>query len=108
MQVGKDLLDNTLRLTATLRGDRNDYFNLKLNLRFTAVYSPIEEQNFRVSFQSGYRFPSIFEAFSNVNSGGVKRIGGLRIVSNGVLENSYLKSSIDALQAAVKNDFNTQ
>lgn len=108
VQAGKDLLDNTLRLTATLRGDRNDYFNLKLNPRFTAVYSPTEEQNFRVSFQSGYRFPSIFEAFSNVNSGGVKRIGGLRIVSNGVLENSYLKSSIDAFQAAVKNDFNTQ
>ncbi len=108
LQAGKDLLDNTLRLTATLRGDRNDYFNLKLNPRFTAVYSPIEEQNFRVSFQSGYRFPSIFEAFSNVNSGGVKRVGGLRIVSNGVLENSYLKSSIDAFQAAVKNDFNTQ
>ncbi len=30
----------------------------------------------------------------------------MRIVSNGVLENSYLKSSIDAFQAAVKNDFN--
>jgi outer membrane receptor protein involved in Fe transport len=108
IQAGKDLLDNTLRLTATLRADRNDYFNLKFNPRFTAVYSPVEEQNFRISYQSGYRFPSIFEAFSNVNSGGVKRIGGLRVMSNGVLENSYLKSSIDAFQAAVKNDFNTQ
>ncbi|MEX8546138.1 MAG: TonB-dependent receptor [Mucilaginibacter sp.] len=106
IQAGKDLLDSKLRLTATLRADRNDYFDLKFNPRFTAVFSPVEEQNFRVSFQSGYRFPSIFEAFSNVNSGGVKRIGGLRIVSNGVLENSYLKSSIDAFQAAVKNDFN--
>ncbi|WP_299286497.1 TonB-dependent receptor [uncultured Mucilaginibacter sp.] len=106
LQAGKDLLDSKIRLTATLRADRNDYFNLKFNPRFTAVFSPIEEQNFRVSFQSGYRFPSIFEAFSNVNSGGVKRIGGLRVMSNGVLENSYLKSSIDAFQAAVKNDFN--
>ncbi len=108
VQAGQELLDNKLRLTATLRADRNDYFSLKFNPRFTAVFSPVEEQNFRVSFQSGYRFPSIFEAFSNVNSGGVKRIGGLKILSNGVLENSYLKSSIDAFQAAVKNDFNTQ
>jgi len=108
VQAGQELLDNKLRLTATLRADRNDYFSLKLNPRFTAVFSPLEEQNFRVSFQSGSRFPSIFEAFSNVNSGGVKRIGGLKILSNGVLENSYLKSSIDAFQAAVKNDFNTQ
>ncbi len=106
VQAGQELLDNKLRLTATLRADRNDYFSLKFNPRFTAVFSPVEEQNFRVSFQSGYRFPSIFEAFSNVNSGGVKRIGGLKILSNGVLENSYLKSSIDAFQAAVKNDFN--
>ncbi|SEA41130.1 TonB-dependent receptor [Pedobacter hartonius] len=106
IQVGREFWDNKLRLTATLRADRNDYFSTKFNPRFTAVFSPVEEQNIRVSFQSGYRFPSIFEAFSNVNSGGVKRIGGLKILSNGVLENGYLKNSIDAFQAAVTNDFN--
>ncbi|MBB6111594.1 iron complex outermembrane recepter protein [Mucilaginibacter lappiensis] len=107
VQVAKEFFDRELKLSATLRADRNDYFDLKLNPRFTAVYSPVVEQNFRVSFQSGYRFPSIFEAFSNVNSGGVKRIGGLRVVSNGIFENSYLRTSIDAFQAAVKNDFNS-
>ncbi|TSD64187.1 TonB-dependent receptor [Inquilinus sp. KBS0705] len=106
VQVGKSLFNNELKLTATLRADRNDYFSLKLNPRFTAVYSPVIEQNFRVSYQSGYRFPSIFEAFSNVNSGGVKRVGGLKVVSSGVFENSYIRTSIDAFQAAVKNDFN--
>jgi iron complex outermembrane receptor protein len=106
VQVAKSLFDDELKLSATLRADKNDYFSLKLNPRFTAVFSPIPEQNFRVSFQSGYRFPSIFEAFSNVNSGGVKRVGGLRVVSNGVFENSYVRTSIDAFQAAVKNDFN--
>lgn len=106
MQVGREFWQSRLKLTATLRADRNDYFSTKFNPRFTAVYSPREEHNIRVSFQSGYRFPSIFEAFSNVNSGGVKRIGGLRILSSGVLENSYLKSAIDAFQSAVKNDFN--
>jgi outer membrane receptor protein involved in Fe transport len=107
VQVAKEFFDSELKLSATLRADRNDYFDLKLNPRFTAVYSPVVEQNFRVSFQSGYRFPSIFEAFSNVNSGGVKRIGGLKVVSNGIFENSYLRTSIDAFQAAVKNDFNS-
>jgi outer membrane receptor protein involved in Fe transport len=106
VQAVKTLFDNELTLSATLRADRNDYFDLKLNPRLTAVFSPIAEQNIRVSYQSGYRFPSIFEAFSNVNSGGVKRIGGLRVVSNGIFENSYLRTSIDAFQAAVKNDFN--
>lgn len=106
VQAAKELLGNKLKVSATVRADHNEYFHLKLNPRFTVVYSPIAEQNIRVSFQSGYRFPSIFEAFSNVNSGGVKRIGGLRVVSNGIFENSYLRTSIDAFQNAVKNDFN--
>jgi outer membrane receptor protein involved in Fe transport len=106
VQAAKELFNNKLKVSVTLRADRNDYFDLKLNPRFTLVYSPVIEHNIRVSFQSGYRFPSIFEAFSNVNSGGVKRVGGLRVASNGVFENSYLRTSIDAFQAAVKNDFN--
>ncbi|UOQ71353.1 TonB-dependent receptor plug domain-containing protein [Hymenobacter cellulosilyticus] len=98
--------EQKVRLTATLRADKNDYFSLRLNPRFTAVYSPTQRHNFRVSYQSGYRFPSLFEAFSNVNSGQVKRIGGLRVMSDGVFENSYLRSSIDAFNAAVTASVN--
>ena len=50
---------------------------------------------------------NLFEGFSNVNSGGVKRVGGLKVMSEGVFENSFLKSSIDAFQAAVIKDVNT-
>ncbi|MFD2718042.1 TonB-dependent receptor [Hymenobacter monticola] len=101
VQAGGRLLGERLRLTATLRADKNDYFDLKLNPRFTAVFSRTQQQNFRVSYQSGYRFPSLFEGFSNVNSGQVKRIGGLRVMSDGVFENSYLRTSIDAFNNAV-------
>jgi len=101
VQVGERLFEERLRLTATLRVDKNDYFDVKFNPRFTAVYSPTPRQNFRLSYQSGYRFPSLFEGFSNVNSGQVKRIGGLRVMSNGVFENSYLRTSIDAFNTAV-------
>lgn len=101
VQAGGHLFSDMLRLTATLRVDKNDYFNVKFNPRFTAVFSPTQRQNFRLSYQSGYRFPSLFEGFSNVNSGQVKRIGGLRVMSDGVFENSYLRSSIDAFNTAV-------
>jgi outer membrane receptor protein involved in Fe transport len=73
----------------------------------SAVYSPTERLNWRISYQSGYRFPSIFEGFSNINSGGVKRVGGLRVMSDGIFENSWLRSSIDAFQTAVNRDVNT-
>jgi outer membrane receptor protein involved in Fe transport len=106
VQAGGRLFAEKLRLTATLRVDKNDYFAVKLNPRFTAVFSPTQRQNFRLSYQSGYRFPSLFEGFSNVNSGQVKRIGGLRVMSDGVFENSYLRTSIDAFNAAVTASVN--
>ena len=106
VQAGKSMFSGLLKLSATLRADKNDYFDVKFNPRIAAVVTPSREQSIRISFQSGSRFPSIFEAFSNVNSGGVKRVGGLRIMSNGVFENAYLRSSIDSFQAAVTSDFN--
>lgn len=106
-QLTKDIFDHKLRLSATLRIDKADYFDTKFTPQFTAVYSPKETINFRASYQNGYRFPSIFEGFSNVNSGGVKRVGGLRIMSDGIFENSYTKASIDNFQSQVNNDVNT-
>lgn len=106
LQAGKDLFSKVLKVSATIRVDKNDYFGVKYNPRLTAVLSPFPDHSLRMSFQSGSRFPSIFEAFSNVNSGGVKRIGGLRIMSDGIFEKAYLRSSIDRFQAAVSSDFN--
>ncbi|UOR04141.1 TonB-dependent receptor [Hymenobacter aerilatus] len=107
VQVGAHLWQDKVRLTATGRADKNDYFSTRFNPRFTAVYSPTQRHNFRLSYQSGYRFPSLFEGFSNVNSGQVQRVGGLRVMSNGVFENSYLRTSIDAFNAAVTRGVNT-
>jgi len=106
LSVTKTLLNNKLKLGAILRGDKNDYFSVLFNPRFTAVYSPVYNHNFRVSFQSGYRYPIIFEAYSNVNSGGVKRVGGLPVMSSGIFENAWLQSSITAFQSAVLTDIN--
>lgn len=106
LQLFKPLFEDKLKIGATLRVDKNDYFDPKLTPRLSAVYSPKQHHNFRFSYQQGYRFPSLFEAFSNVNSGGVKRVGGLPIMSRGIFENSYYRTSIDAFQAAVNNDVN--
>jgi outer membrane receptor protein involved in Fe transport len=107
IQSSKSLINNKLRLNFTIRADKADYFDWKFNPRLSAVYSPNERLHWRISYQSGYRFPSIFEGFSNINSGGVKRVGGLRVMSNGIFENSWLRSSIDAFQTAVNKDVNS-
>lgn len=106
-QLNKDLLKQKLKVSVTLRIDKTDYFDVKYNPRVTAVYSPSSFINIRSSYQSGYRFPSIFEGFSNVNSGGVKRVGGLPVMSSGIFENSYTKTSIDAFQAQNITDVNS-
>lgn len=102
----KGLFQSKLKFGAILRVDKNDYFDMTFNPRFSAVFSPVPQHNIRASFQSGYRFPSIFEAYSNVNSGGVKRVGGLPVMSNGIFENAWLTTSITAFQTAVLADVN--
>lgn len=106
VQLNKYLFARKVKINAILRADKNQYFSAKLNPRVSFVYSPVEKHNFRLALQEGYRFPSLFEAFSNINSGGVKRVGGLKVMSNGIFENSYLRASIDAFRAANTNDVN--
>jgi outer membrane receptor protein involved in Fe transport len=108
VQASKRFLHDKLQLSVVLRGTGYEYFNLKWNPRLTAVYELTKNNSVRFSYQNGYRFPSIFEGFSNINSGDVKRVGGLKVMSNGVFENSWLKSGIDAFVASVNKDVNTQ
>lgn len=108
LQATQSLWQDKLRINFTLRADKADYFDWKFNPRLSVVYSPTNTLHWRLAYQSGYRFPSIFEGFSNINSGGVKRVGGLRVMSNGIFENSWLRASIDAFQAAVNKSVNTE
>ena len=102
-QATKLLLSDKLKLTASLRADYNPEFAVKVNPRVAAVYTLAERHNFRASYQNGWRFPSLFEAFSFVNNGNVRRVGGLARVNEGLnyLQNSYTRTSINDFNAAV-------
>ncbi|WBA43527.1 TonB-dependent receptor [Hymenobacter canadensis] len=102
-QATKRLLQDRLKLTASLRLDYNPEFAPKLNPRVAAVYTAGGLHNFRASYQNGWRFPSLFEALSFVNNGNVRRVGGLARVNEGLnyLDNSYTLASISRFNAAV-------
>jgi len=108
VQATKQLFEEKLKLTASLRADKTEYFSTKLNPRVAAVYSPTVQHNFRVSFQNGYRFPTLFEGFAYVNNGGVRRLGGLPVIAQHTqaFENSYINSSVTAFKNAVNADLN--
>lgn len=106
ISANRNFINGKLRLGAAVRGDKNDYYPVLFSPRFTAVYTASASQSVRASFQSGYRYPILFEAYSNVNSGGVKRVGGLPVMSSGIFENAWLQTSIAAFQSAILKDVN--
>lgn len=106
VQLTKLFFQDKLKVNLALRADRNPEFETKLNPRLSVVYSPVNQHNFRASFQNGYRFPSLFEALSFVNNGNVRRVGGLTRANDGLgyLENSYTLASVDQFISAVNKD----
>ncbi len=108
VQVTKLLFEERLKLVGSLRADKVQYFGPKLNPRIAAVYTFAGDHNIRISYQNGFRFPTLFESFSYVDNGGIKRLGGLKVMSEyfGVIENSWLRSSQDAFIKAVNTDVN--
>jgi iron complex outermembrane recepter protein len=109
VQLSKLLLHDRLKLTTSARLDNNPEFSPKFNPRLAAVYTAADKHNFRVSYQNGYRFPALFEAFSFLNNASVRRVGGLARVNDGIgfLENSYTLASLDRFTAAVNADVAT-
>jgi iron complex outermembrane receptor protein len=109
VQVTKKLLKDRLKLIGSIRADKADYFDAKFNPRVAAAYTFNGKSTVRASYQNGYRFPTLFEGFSYVNNGGVRRLGGLPLLSEKlqIFENSYVRSSVDAFTRAVQTDINS-
>jgi outer membrane receptor protein involved in Fe transport len=105
-QVTKTFFEERLKLFGSIRYDENPEFTPKINPRVAAVYTVAKNHNFRISYQNGFRFPSLFEALSFVNNGNVRRVGGLPYINEGLgyLENSYTLASINNFNAAVNTD----
>lgn len=108
LQYTREFLSKKLKLVLSARVDKASYFNPVLNPRLALVYTLKQKHNIRLSVQNGYRYPTLFEGFSYVDNGGVRRIGGLAIMSqrDQIFENSYTRSSVDLFSAAVNADVN--
>ncbi len=105
-QLTRKFFSEKLKLVGSLRYDKNFDFEPAVSPRAAIVYTLKEKHNLRVSYQSGYRFPALFEALSFVNNGNVRRVGGLAFVNEGLgyLENSYTLASINDFTAGVNKD----
>lgn len=59
-QLSKSFMDDKLKLSGSLRFDKNQNFQGQISPRLSLVYSPddAKNHNFRASFQTGFRNPS--------------------------------------------------
>jgi outer membrane receptor protein involved in Fe transport len=77
-QLQKSFLNDVLKLTGSLRYDKNKNFDGKVTPRATALIRIFPNNNIRVSYQTAYRFPSTQDQYINLLTGGANRlIGGL-------------------------------
>jgi len=75
VQAGKEIIQNFLRLTASVRYDKNENFEGRFTPRFTALLKPAPDHNIRVSFQTAYRFPSTQQQWIDLDVGTGRLLG---------------------------------
>ena len=102
VQAAKRLLDDKLKLTASIRYDKNENFDGSFTPRVSAVYTVAKTHNFRASYQTGFRNPTPVDQFIKLNVGPITILGGVPNNSKGmnVYENSFTASSVGAFGGA--------
>jgi outer membrane receptor protein involved in Fe transport len=80
IQVGKEIVKDFLKLTASGRYDKNENFKGRFTPRVTALVKPGRDHNIRLSFQTAYRFPSTQQQWIDLNVGSGRIIGGNRFL----------------------------
>lgn len=77
MQLQKKLFNEVVKLTGSIRYDKNENFKGRFTPRATALIKVADDNNIRLSFQTAYRFPSAQDQYINLQTPGSRLIGGL-------------------------------
>lgn len=98
LQASKSLIDNKLRFVGSVRYDKNESFDGRFTPRISAVVSPSERHNVRLSYQSGFRNPTMGDQYISLNVGPIVILGGAPENSRGwnAYENSVTAASVGA------------
>ncbi|MEM1405221.1 MAG: TonB-dependent receptor [Bacteroidota bacterium] len=105
-QLSKSLLEDRLKLTGSLRYDKNENFDAQLNPRLSGVFRVAENNNIRVSYQTGFRNPTTQGQHIDLNVLTAQLIGGLPQYAENynAYENAYTVPSVNDFIAAVAAD----
>ncbi len=109
LQTIKNLFGDRLKITTSLRYDKNENFKGRLTPRASAVLTLAENHNLRASFQTGFRNPTTQDQFIFLNVGQALLVGGVPAASQGLNlygpdANAVTLSSVQAFGAKVSAD----
>jgi len=105
VQVSKKLLADKLKLTGSVRYDKNQNFAGQYSPRLSAVYTVANAHNFRVSYQTGFRIPTTQDQYINLLVPQARLVGGLPIFRdkyNMINNPVYTPENVQAFGAAVR------
>ncbi len=112
VQAIKKLLDDRLKLQASIRYDKNEFFDGNVSPRASVTYSAgaSRNHNFRSSFQTGFRNPTTQDLFIGLDAGRDILVGSspdnldrdlpnTELTGRKVYSDSYTSSSVSAFAA---------
>jgi iron complex outermembrane recepter protein len=102
VQAVKRLINDKLKITASIRYDKNENFDGSFTPRLSAVYEVAKNHFIRASFQTGFRNPTPIDQYIKLNAGPITILGGVPNNSKGmnVYENSFTSASVGAFSGA--------
>ena len=99
-QASKSIAE-IVKLSASMRYDKNENFEGQYTPRISAVVSATKDHNFRVSYQTGFRIPSTQNQYIELQTPQARLLGGLQLFEDRykLSGNSFTLASFQANQA---------
>uniref|UniRef100_UPI004049A352 TonB-dependent receptor n=1 Tax=Fulvivirga sp. TaxID=1931237 RepID=UPI004049A352 len=110
MQASKKLLADKVKLTGSLRYDKNENFDGQLNPRISAVWTVAENNNIRASVQTGFRNPTTQGQYIDLDIISARLLGGLPESTSryNLTTNGYTGESVAAYSNAIFSQGSSQ
>ncbi|MBW3468450.1 TonB-dependent receptor [Arthrospiribacter ruber] len=101
-QGAKRFIDDKLKITASVRYDKNENFKGQFNPRISGVFTQ-GNNNIRLSYQTGFRNPTTQAQHIDLNVVSARLIGGLPFYRDkyNIFENAFSLASVNNYVAAV-------
>ena len=96
IQASRPLFEDRLRLTGSVRYDKNENFSGQFNPRLSAVIRVAPDQNIRASYQTGFRNPTTQGQYIDLDVLTARLLGGLpeTVAPYDVTTNAYTVDSV--------------